>query len=357
MRADPARRDDRSTPATPIWENPSARAQARSCASSDGPSTDELPDPSADCRNARTPALARRGGLRRARRSARRAPRHLRDAFIELQGTSAPARRPSCATCCARSASRAASRARPTRWWSRYELPRRRLAIWHFDFYRFDDPREWEDAGFRDVFAEPGPEARRMAREGGRPAARARPAHRASTLRDGRASARAHASSARTRRSAGSCCHDDAPAAATRCARWARWCCCWARASSPRRHHRRGARLAGDRLHARHDRVRRARSSRSHFLVDDPPRLVDRHRRPRAEPGAARAGRQGARRRSVHRRRARRPEPAARRAPGHRPEAGRPRRRCSRSRRWPPTSTGWCSTCYPTQRARSAARR
>ena len=30
------------------------------------------------------------------------------------------------------------------------------LAIWHFDFYRFDDPREWEDAGFRDVFAGPG---------------------------------------------------------------------------------------------------------------------------------------------------------------------------------------------------------
>jgi tRNA threonylcarbamoyladenosine biosynthesis protein TsaE len=32
----------------------------------------------------------------------------------------------------------------------------RGLAVWHFDFYRFDDPREWEDAGFRDVFAVPG---------------------------------------------------------------------------------------------------------------------------------------------------------------------------------------------------------
>lgn len=30
------------------------------------------------------------------------------------------------------------------------------LAAWHFDFYRFDDPREWEDAGFRDVFDQPG---------------------------------------------------------------------------------------------------------------------------------------------------------------------------------------------------------
>ncbi len=30
------------------------------------------------------------------------------------------------------------------------------LDIWHFDFYRFSDPREWEDAGFRDIFASPG---------------------------------------------------------------------------------------------------------------------------------------------------------------------------------------------------------
>lgn len=30
------------------------------------------------------------------------------------------------------------------------------LTIWHFDFYRFNDPREWEEAGFRDIFASPG---------------------------------------------------------------------------------------------------------------------------------------------------------------------------------------------------------
>ena len=30
------------------------------------------------------------------------------------------------------------------------------LAVSHFDFYRFADPREWEDAGFREVFAAPG---------------------------------------------------------------------------------------------------------------------------------------------------------------------------------------------------------
>lgn len=30
------------------------------------------------------------------------------------------------------------------------------LQAWHFDFYRFNDPHEWEDAGFRDIFASPG---------------------------------------------------------------------------------------------------------------------------------------------------------------------------------------------------------
>jgi tRNA threonylcarbamoyladenosine biosynthesis protein TsaE len=32
-----------------------------------------------------------------------------------------------------------------------YEPPG--LPVWHFDFYRFEDPQEWEDAGFRDLFA------------------------------------------------------------------------------------------------------------------------------------------------------------------------------------------------------------
>lgn len=30
------------------------------------------------------------------------------------------------------------------------------LAIAHFDFYRFNDAREWEDAGLRELFAAPG---------------------------------------------------------------------------------------------------------------------------------------------------------------------------------------------------------
>ena len=36
-----------------------------------------------------------------------------------------------------------------------YELADGRR-ISHFDFYRFADPREWEDAGFREIFAAPG---------------------------------------------------------------------------------------------------------------------------------------------------------------------------------------------------------
>jgi tRNA threonylcarbamoyladenosine biosynthesis protein TsaE len=35
-----------------------------------------------------------------------------------------------------------------------YELPAH--PAWHLDFYRFEDPREWEDAGLRDIFAGPG---------------------------------------------------------------------------------------------------------------------------------------------------------------------------------------------------------
>jgi tRNA threonylcarbamoyladenosine biosynthesis protein TsaE len=27
------------------------------------------------------------------------------------------------------------------------------IKLWHFDFYRFNDPMEWEEAGFRDIFA------------------------------------------------------------------------------------------------------------------------------------------------------------------------------------------------------------
>jgi len=35
-----------------------------------------------------------------------------------------------------------------------YALPG--FTVSHFDFYRFSDPREWADAGFREIFAAPG---------------------------------------------------------------------------------------------------------------------------------------------------------------------------------------------------------
>jgi tRNA threonylcarbamoyladenosine biosynthesis protein TsaE len=37
-----------------------------------------------------------------------------------------------------------------------YGLAGSSLDISHFDFYRFNDPEEWEEAGFRDIFAAPG---------------------------------------------------------------------------------------------------------------------------------------------------------------------------------------------------------
>ena len=39
-----------------------------------------------------------------------------------------------------------------------YELPPESgiSEAWHFDFYRIDDPQEWEEAGLRDTFSAPG---------------------------------------------------------------------------------------------------------------------------------------------------------------------------------------------------------
>jgi len=34
--------------------------------------------------------------------------------------------------------------------------PPQGLPVWHLDFYRFGDPREWEDAGLRELFAAEG---------------------------------------------------------------------------------------------------------------------------------------------------------------------------------------------------------
>ena len=37
-----------------------------------------------------------------------------------------------------------------------HPISRHALSIWHFDFYRFNDPQEFEEAGFRDLFASTG---------------------------------------------------------------------------------------------------------------------------------------------------------------------------------------------------------
>ncbi|MEO6292728.1 MAG: tRNA (adenosine(37)-N6)-threonylcarbamoyltransferase complex ATPase subunit type 1 TsaE [Burkholderiaceae bacterium] len=37
-----------------------------------------------------------------------------------------------------------------------YDMINDTFNLWHFDFYRFNDPHEWEEAGFRDIFAGPG---------------------------------------------------------------------------------------------------------------------------------------------------------------------------------------------------------
>jgi tRNA threonylcarbamoyladenosine biosynthesis protein TsaE len=39
---------------------------------------------------------------------------------------------------------------------AQHPLTGQSLAIWHFDFYRFNDPQEFEEAGFRDLFASKG---------------------------------------------------------------------------------------------------------------------------------------------------------------------------------------------------------
>ena len=127
----------------------------------------------------------------------------------------------------------------------------------HFDFYRFDDPREWEDAGFRDVFAQPGLKLAEWPEKaaGLLPAADLRLCIDATHRRRAR-----RARCTPRRRAAWSCSHD--AAANDRGGAWlqqggALVLLLSARRARLRRQHRRGARLAGRRLHARDDRVRR----------------------------------------------------------------------------------------------------
>ncbi len=78
----------------------------------------------------------------------------LRDAFIELQGPLGAGK-----TTFTRHLLRALGVAGPVKSPSYAVVEPYELATgpaWHFDFYRFADEREWEDAGFRDIFAGPG---------------------------------------------------------------------------------------------------------------------------------------------------------------------------------------------------------
>jgi tRNA threonylcarbamoyladenosine biosynthesis protein TsaE len=89
-----------------------------------------------------------------ARAQALAAVEALRDAFVELQGPLGAGK-----TTFARHLLRAlgvSGRIKSPSYAvvEPYELDRG--AAWHFDFYRFDNEREWEDAGFRDIFAGPG---------------------------------------------------------------------------------------------------------------------------------------------------------------------------------------------------------
>lgn len=89
-----------------------------------------------------------------ARASAFAAHAALRDAFIELQGPLGAGK-----TTFTRHLLRALGVTGRVKSPSYAVVEPYELAIgpaWHFDFYRFGDEREWEDAGFRDIFAGPG---------------------------------------------------------------------------------------------------------------------------------------------------------------------------------------------------------
>jgi tRNA threonylcarbamoyladenosine biosynthesis protein TsaE len=151
----PGSAEDKSTPATPIWENPNSRAHARifhqtrtvdlTAAERHPPIVETAADPGA--------GLAHRGRHAAfAQRWPARPP--LRNAFIELHGDLGAGK-----TTLVRHLLRALGvqgRIKSPTYAvvEPHEAPG--LAIWHFDFYRFTDPREWEDAGFRDMFASPG---------------------------------------------------------------------------------------------------------------------------------------------------------------------------------------------------------
>jgi tRNA threonylcarbamoyladenosine biosynthesis protein TsaE len=78
----------------------------------------------------------------------------LRDAFVELHGGARRRQDDLRAPPAARAGRQGRIKSPTYAVLEPYTLPG--LEVSHFDFYRFDDPREWEDAGFREIFAAPG---------------------------------------------------------------------------------------------------------------------------------------------------------------------------------------------------------
>jgi hypothetical protein len=264
----------------------------------------------------------------------------------------APARPPSCATCCRRWACRAASRARPTRWSSPTNCPpATALAIWHFDFYRFNDPREWEDAGFRDIFASPGLKLAEWPEKaaGMLPVADLRPAHRRAGRRARARCADRHTPHRGSPAGRAAWLPDAMNAAPRPCCRWAAWCCCWARRD------RTGATIVAVRVWPAQDYSRV--TIESDAGAQDQPAVRG---KPAAPGGGHRRHRAQARRCANWWPRCR---PTTRTSPASVSASSAPawcawcidlkqpvRAAGVHLRRWPPTSTAWCSTCTPSRR-------
>ena len=104
--------------------------------------------------------------------------------------------------------------------------------VWHFDFFRFNDPREWEDAGFRDIFAGPGLKLAEWPEKAAGLLPGADLVIRIEALADESRNVTLLARTPVGQESAdGDARRPIEPARSAPGA--ARWCCCWARSRSP----------------------------------------------------------------------------------------------------------------------------